>query len=72
MSVDVAKAIRLPAFGLTFAALDFILILSTQFYVRGFLISTTMLISSIAYLYYKYKDAKSEIESKMSLKNTAI
>lgn len=55
MSVEAIKAVRVPAVGLTFATLDFILILTTQFFVRGFLIATVMMISSALYMFYLYK-----------------
>ena len=54
------KAVHLPAVGLTFAALDFILIITTQFYVFGFLIATVMIIASLAYLVYLYRAHQKE------------
>lgn len=73
MRLEVLKAIRLPAFGLTFATLDLILILTTQFYVRGFLIVFVMLVSSLVYMYYCYKDYKHVKDTKLyDLRSTGI
>jgi len=58
------KAVHLPAVGLTFAALDFILIMTTQFYVFGFLITTVMIIASLAYLVYLYRAHQKEQQVK--------
>jgi cbb3-type cytochrome oxidase subunit 3 len=72
------KAVHLPAVGLTFAALDFILIITTQFYVFGFLIATVMIIASLAYLVYLYRahqkeqQVKSDHLSLSAINNTGL
>ena len=59
---------HLPAVGLTFAALDFILIITTQFYVFGFLIATVMIIASLAYLVYLYRAHQKEQQDRKAHK----
>jgi uncharacterized membrane protein len=67
------KAVHLPAVGLTFAALDLIMIVTTQFYVFGFLIATVMAVASLAYLVYLYRAHQKERQVKSDhLSLTAI